>query len=204
MCNTRDLWFHEGAHDIFPTVISWNRFHFTCKFITFDDKPTRNDRWKNHKYACMRELFEKMNVQNAKRRFPSPLLAIDETLYSYHGAICFKQHNPNKLAKYGLLYGSLCEPSISYTYFTLPCAGKPEEIAGETAKFHVTGTDEYTKYLVAEFNQYNSIQGCNTSMDRYFTSVTLAKWGLQNNFNHHWYHAGRQKRYPKWTEGNDG
>ena len=130
----------------------------------------------------MRELFEKMNVQNAKRRFPSPLLAIDETLYLYYGAICFKQHNPNNLEKYGLLYGSLCESSISYIYFTLPCAGKPKEIAGETAKFHVTGTDEYTKYLVAEFNQYNSIQGSNTSMDRYFTSVTLAEWGLQNNF----------------------
>ena len=64
----------------------------------------------------------------------------------------------------------------------MPYAGKPEEIAGEAAKFCVTGTDEYTKYLVTEFIQHNSIQGCNISMDRYFTSAMLAEWGLQNNF----------------------
>ena len=103
MRNTRDLWFHESAHDIFSAAISWNRFHFICKFITFDDNPKRNDRWKNDKYACMRELFKKMNVQNAKRRFPLPLRAIDETLCPYRGATGFKQYNPNKLAKYGLL-----------------------------------------------------------------------------------------------------
>ena len=105
-----------------------------------------------------------------------------KTLYSYCGAIGFKQYNPNKLAKYGLLFCSLCDSSTSYTYFTLPYAGKPEEIAGEAAKFYVTGTDEYTKYLVTEFNQYNSIQGCNISMEQYFTAVTLAKRVLQNNF----------------------
>ena len=89
----------------------------------------------------MRELFEKMNVQNAKRRFPLPLLAIDETLYPYHGAVGFKQDIPNKPANYGLLHCSLCDTSTSYTYFTLPYAGKLEDIAGEAAKFYVTRTD---------------------------------------------------------------
>ena len=58
MCNTCDLLFHESAHDIFAAAMSWNRFHFICNFIMFDDKPTRNDRWKNDKYACMRELLQ--------------------------------------------------------------------------------------------------------------------------------------------------
>ena len=98
----------------------------------------------------MRELFKKMNVQNAKRRFPSPLLAIDETLYPSRGAIGFKQYNPNKRVKYGLLYRSLCDSSTSCTYFTLPYAGKPEEIAGEAAKFYVTGTDEYTTSIYSQ------------------------------------------------------
>ena len=165
MHNTRDLWFHESAHEIFAAAMSWNRFHVICKFITFDEKPTRNDWWKNDKYACRRELFKKMNVLNAKRWFPLLLLAIDETLYPYHVAIGFKQYNLNKPAKYGLLYSSLCDLSTSYTYFTLPYAGKPKEIAGEAAKFYVTGIDDYTKYLVTGFNQYNSIQGCNISTD---------------------------------------
>ena len=124
MRNTRDLWFHESAHGIFVIAMSWNRFHFIWKFITFDGKPVRNDRWQNNKYACMRELFEKMNMQNAKRQVPSPLLAINETLHPYRAAISFKQNNPTKLAKYGLLYHSLCDLSTSYTYFTLTYAGK--------------------------------------------------------------------------------
>ena len=102
MRNTRDLWFHESAHQIFAATISWNRFHFICKFITSDDKPTWNDRWKNDKYACMREMLKKMNLQNAKRRFPLPSLAIDETLYPYQVATGFKQYNPKKLAEHGL------------------------------------------------------------------------------------------------------
>ena len=51
----------------------------------------------------MRELFEKMNLQNVKRQFPLPLLAIDETLYPYRGAVGFEQYNPNKPSAYGLL-----------------------------------------------------------------------------------------------------
>ena len=57
---------------------------------------------KNDKYACMREMFKKMNLQNAKRWFPLPSLAIDETLYPYQAATGFKQYNPKKLAEYGL------------------------------------------------------------------------------------------------------
>ena len=44
ICNTRDLWFYKNANDIFAAAMSWNRFHFLCKFIMFDDKSTHNDR----------------------------------------------------------------------------------------------------------------------------------------------------------------
>ena len=123
-----------------------------------------------------------MNEQNSKRRYPSPLLAVDKTLYPYRGSIGFKQYNLSKPAKYGLLYRSLCDSSVSYIYYTFPHAGNPEENTGEPGKYHVTGTDEYTKYLVTEFNRFNSIMGCNISMDRYFTSVTLAEWALDEKF----------------------
>ena len=43
MRKTSDLWFHKCAYDIFAAAMSWNRFHFICKFIMFDDKPIRND-----------------------------------------------------------------------------------------------------------------------------------------------------------------
>ena len=93
--------------------MSLHRFKFICHLTTFDDKEARNDRWKTDKFACMRELFEDMNERNARMKYLSPLLAIDETLYPYRGHIGFKQYNPNKPAKYALLYRN--HSSIPYT-----------------------------------------------------------------------------------------
>ena len=110
------IWNHELAHDIFGATVSVNRFKFICRFGAFDGKTTRQDRWKNDKFACMREIFEAMNSRNASMRCPSALLAVDETLYPYSGHIGFKQYNPQKPAKYGLLYRSLCDSKVTYTY----------------------------------------------------------------------------------------
>ena len=98
------IWNHESAQDVIGATMLLHRFKFICCLIIFDHKETRNDRWKTDKFACMRKLFEDMNERNARMRHPSPLLAIDETLFPYHSHIGFKQYNPNKPAKYGLLY----------------------------------------------------------------------------------------------------
>ena len=84
--------------------------------------------------------------------------------------------------KYGLLYRSLCDASVPYTYYSLPYAGKPKVIDDEANKYYVTETDNYAKYLVNGFCKFNKIKGCNISMDLYFTSVPLAKWDSENNF----------------------
>lgn len=180
--SSRHVWYHESANDVFAATMTLNRFGFISRVIEFDDKSTRNERWNYDKFACVREFFEQVNKNNARYRSPSPYLAVDETLYPYRGHIGFRQYNPSKPAKYGLLYRSLCDSSVPYTYFTLPYAGKPEEINGEGSSFYVTGTDEYTKYLVQGFSNHNSIRGCNISMDRYFTSVSIAEWATENNF----------------------
>ena len=114
-------------------------------------------------------------------RSPSQYLVIDETFYPYRGSICIKQYNPRKPAKYGLLYRSLCDAAVPYTYYTLPYAGKPSETNNETSKYYISGTNEYTKYLVNGVNHYNSIDGSKISMDRYFTLVTIAQWALKKN-----------------------
>ena len=132
-------------------------FMFMSCFITFDDKEKRPDRWKTDKFACIRELFEAMNERNAKMRYPSPQLAIDETLYPYCGCIGFKQYNPRKPEKYGLLYRSFYDSTTTCTYFTLAYTGKPESTDGPAIKYYLTGTNEYPKYLVNEFSVYSSI-----------------------------------------------
>ena len=78
-------------------------------------------------------------------RSPSPYLVINETLYPYRGSIDIKQYNPSKPDKQGLIYRSLCDAVVTYTYYTLPYVGKPSETNNEAPKYYISGTDEYTK-----------------------------------------------------------
>ena len=183
--NLRDsytIWYHESSCSISPATMSLNHFSFITRFLQFDDRSTREERKKYDKFACFRDFFEKVNENNAKARYPSPCLAIDETLHPYRGHINFKQYNPSEPAKYGMLYRSLCDSPIQYTYFTLPYAGKSEDLNNEASKFYGTGTGECSKYLVENFNRFNSIKGCNISMNLYFTSITLAVGQQRNTF----------------------
>ena len=184
LMDRKTIWHHEVANDFFQATMSLNRFVFISRFLTFDEKTTREERWMKDKFACMRVFFESVNENNAKHRYPSEYMAIDEILYPYRGRIGFKQCNPNKPAKYGLLYRSLCDASVPYTYFNLPYAGKPEDRdeGNPLLKYSVAGTDDYSKYLVQGFCNHNAISGCNISMDRFFTSVTLAQWSNERNF----------------------
>ena len=75
-----------------------------------------------------------------------------------------------------MLYRSLSDADVPYTYFTLSYNGKPDSPDNE---YYVTGTDEYLKYLVNNFLSNNKLTGRNISLGRYFTSVTLAQWCLE-------------------------
>lgn len=87
-----------------------------------------------------------------------------------------KQYNPNKPAKYGMLFRSISDARLPYTYNTLPYAGKPNVITQQSE--YVTGTDNYTKYLMKGLERYINLKGRNLSIDRYFTSMTIASWLL--------------------------
>ena len=136
-----------------------HRFKFVFYLIIFDDKETRNDCWNNDKFACMRQLFERINKTNARIRRSSPLLAIDETLYPYCRHTGCKKYNPKKPVKYGLLYQSLCDSSIPYSYYSLPYASKPEKVEGPLAKCYITGTNEYSMYLINRLSVYCNFKG---------------------------------------------
>ena len=162
--------------------MSENRFKLICRFVTFNDKPARTDHWKRDYFADIKEIFEAMNIRNAKMRYPSALLTIDETLYPYRGCNGFKQYNHNKPAKYSLLYRSLCNTTILYTYFSSPYAGKPETFEGDAVKCYIIRTDEYSKYLVNGLSAHYNMQGINISIDRYFMSFSLASWALGKQY----------------------
>ena len=56
--------------------------------------------------------------------------------------IGIKQYNPNKPAKYGLLFKSLNDARYPYTYQSIVYAGKPEKGDGP---FYITGNENYIK-----------------------------------------------------------
>ena len=158
--------------------MSLNRFQFSCWFIGFNDGLIREERFDN--YVCIKDFFEEVNTNFVSMWIPSVYLAIDETLYLYRGRIGIKQCDPSKPAKYRALDCILCNAKVRYTYYSLPYASKSDKQGNTASKYSVTGTDEYMTYLVTNTSQCVSLGGCNiSSMDRYFTSLTSAIWGLR-------------------------
>ena len=84
-------------------------------------------------------------------------------IYPYKRNVGMKQYNLRKPVKYGLLLRSICDSSVEFCYFTLPCAGN----------------EEYSKYLIEGLANENDVQGKNVSMERLFTSVSIARWRLE-------------------------
>ena len=109
-----DVWYHESANNIFAATMQRQRFTLLMRVMSFDDYKTRKDRRQSDKFCPFREFFEAVNCSFLKLRNPSA------HLYPYRGRIGFKQYNPSKPAKYGLLFQSLCDSSVQYMYYCLP------------------------------------------------------------------------------------
>ena len=106
-----------------------------------------------------------------KHIIPSECLSIDETLYPMRTQVGIKQYNSKKTAKYGLLFKSLNDARSPYTYQSLPYAGKP---AAGDGPYYLNKTEDYVKKLVEEAQAKLPLQGRNISMDRLYTSISLA------------------------------
>ena len=85
--------------------------------------------------------------------------------------IAFRQYNPNKPHRYGLLVKSLNDAELLFTYKTVPYAGKPETGDGP---YYIDSTENYVKYLVNETEKDISLKGRNIYTDRLCTSIPLA------------------------------
>ena len=50
------LWAKNG-HPIFAATMSRNRFKFLNSKISFDDRESREERWKSDRFAAIRKIF---------------------------------------------------------------------------------------------------------------------------------------------------
>jgi len=109
---------------------------------------------------------------------PGDYLSLDETLYPMRTQISFKQYNPNKPAKYGLLLKAINAARYPYTFIAAPYCGKP---VGDSGEHYVSGTFEVVKKMVDRLQTVVSLAGRNISFDRLYTSIPLALWLYQRN-----------------------
>ena len=114
--SSKKLFSEEYGPPIYGEVMPRERFHFLIRNISFDDEETRPQRWKKDRFAAIREIFEKFNDQCSSVLCPDEYLSLDETLYPMRTQIQFKQYNPNKSAKYGLLYKSINAARYPFTF----------------------------------------------------------------------------------------
>ena len=171
-----ELLFKSGiGQDIFGATVSQQRMRFLLAHIAFDDKSRCKDQWLSDRFAAGRDIFEMFNKNCV---IPSEYLAIDETLYPMRHQKSFRQYNPKKPHKYGLLLKSINDSRFHFTYKAAPYAGKPENGDGP---YRICVTEDYIKYLVNEVKKDASLKGRNISIDHSYTSAPQAKWLLDRN-----------------------
>ena len=116
-------------------------------------------------------FFENFNNQCMLVLAPSDYLSLDETLYPMRTQISFKQFNPSKPVKYGLLFKSVNATRYPYTFISSPYSGKPTEEGGQ---YYIQGTETIVHYLIETLSTNSSLAGRNISFDRLYTSIPLA------------------------------
>ena len=167
-----------AGHPVFSATMSRDRFKFVVAHLTFDDVKQRPVLWKSDRFAALRAMFEKFNKNCSKWLEPSEFLSLDETLYPMRHQIAFRQYNPDKPAKYGLLFKSINDARYPFTYTSAVYAGKPEVGQGP---YYLSGTENIVKHLIENLQSSQQLQGCNISMDRLYTSYSLFQWLLKKN-----------------------
>ena len=121
--------YREGfSHPVFGATMSRDRMKFLLSKISFDEEATRQQRWKNDRFAAVRDVHQMIMKRCVSAITPDDFLCIDESLYPMRTAVSFKQYNKTKPAKYGLLYRSMNSVRYPYTFATQVYAGKPVEI----------------------------------------------------------------------------
>ena len=68
---------------------------------------THSTPWQYDRFAAFRNIFEEFNKNCGKFLVPDDYLSLDEALDPTSTQISFKQFNPSKPAKYGMVYKSI-------------------------------------------------------------------------------------------------
>ena len=160
------------GHPIFSATKLSNRFWFLNSNIQFDDYNTRQERFKQDRFAAFREIYEMFNDRCSSVIQPDEYLSLDETLYGCKNQISFKQYNSSKPQKYGILFKSINAVKYPFTFRTCVYSGKP---FGEQGPFYIRDIMPTVQSLVTQLSAHVDMKGRNITMDRLYTSYELFK-----------------------------
>ena len=168
--------FRPEALPIFSATMSRERFKWILRHLSFDgvvNTEERKARWMHDRLAAIRYMFEVVVDRWARPMVPDVYLTIDETLYNLYTQVQFKVYNKGKPQKYGVNFKSINAVQYPYTYASHVYAGKPVDLPNQ---FYLSGTDNYTKYLIDYLAERSVLSGRNLTMDRLYTSFEIAEW----------------------------
>ena len=173
--STNAKFYEIFGNPVFNATKSRNRFKFLIAYISFDDHITRPSPWQRNRFSAFCNILEEFNKNCGKFVVRNNYLSLDETLYHTRTQISFKQFNPSKPAKYGMLYKSINACSYPFTFSTIVYPAKP---IAEPTSYYTPGTSQTVKQLIQNLECHKNLVARNISYGRLYTSIPVAQWLL--------------------------
>ncbi len=98
----RRIWDVARSHPVFVATMALSRFEEILRYIGFDDRTSRPDRYRSDRFAAIREIFEEWNSNCSLSLCASKFVTVDECLYPLRNKWLGKSFNPGKPSKYGI------------------------------------------------------------------------------------------------------
>ena len=100
-------------------------------------------------------------------------MSLDDTFYPTRTQISFKQFNPSKPAKYGMLYKSINSFRYPFAFSTVVYSDKPK---AEPTSYYTPGMSRTIKYLIQNLECHTNLVARSMLYDRLYTSIPMALW----------------------------
>lgn len=113
--NVREFWNTDGTGlEILRSCMSYKRFMFLLKSLTFDDRKTQKERCKKDRLAKIRTVLDSF-IENCKTAYSlGENITVDAILAPFRGKCKFVKYLPNKTARYGLKIFILCDSKTCF------------------------------------------------------------------------------------------
>lgn len=160
------MWSSKFGLPIFKETLSRNRFREIMRYLRFDEKSTRSERFVTNKFCMISEIWERF-ISNGQHHYsPSVELTVDEQLLASKARCPYTQYMPQKPDKFGLKFWLLADKKTKFVLNAFPYLGADD---------HRPPNTDLASYVVMRLMAPYYKVGHNVTCDNFFTSVHLAE-----------------------------